>query len=149
MEKITYLYNMKTAELEKIVREFPALLDSSATLCLINKPGSASYFSILKQISNGDDKEIAGWLNITAKTLRSYKLTKRVARPLQTEQVISLISLFKHGNEIFGTAENFKLWLNKVNFYFDNKTPSAFMSTIGGIKFIDDSLTGMEYGDNA
>jgi len=142
---------MKTTELQRRVKEIPASFDSSATLSLINTPGNthSKYTAMLKQISKADDNEIAGWLNITAKTLRSYKVTKKVARPLQTEQVISLISLFKHGLEIFGTAENFKSWLNKINFYFDKKAPSDFMSTIGGIKFIDDSLTGMEFGDNA
>ena len=142
---------MKTTELEKSVKEIPASFNSSVTLSLINKAGNthSKYTTMLKQISKADDNEIAGWLNITAKTLRGYKVAKKTVRPLHTEQVISLISLFKHGIEIFGTAENFKLWLNKVNFYFGKKAPSTFMSTIGGIKFIDDSLTGMEFGDNA
>lgn len=153
MRKITYLYNMKTAELERRAKEIPASFDSSNTLTLINELGNkllfSTYITILKQISKADNNEIAAWLNITAKTLGSYKDTKKIARPLQMEQVITLISLFKHGIEIFGTAENFKLWLNKENFYFDKKAPSTFMSTISGIKFIDDRLTGLEFGDNA
>jgi uncharacterized protein (DUF2384 family) len=54
----------------------------------------------------------------------------------------------KHGIHVFGTAAAFEEWLNKGNFYFDNKLPVSFLNTITGIKFIDDRLTAMEYGDN-
>ena len=60
-----------------------------------------------------------------------------------------LISLFKHGIEIFGDEEKFKQWLKTENFYFGQKTPVVFIDTASGIKFIDDRLTGIEYGDNA
>ena len=56
--------------------------------------------------------------------------------------------LLKHGIEVFGTEEGFKRWLNTINFFFDKKAPVEFMNTGDGIKFIDDRLTGIEYGDN-
>ena len=61
----------------------------------------------------------------------------------------SLGLLFKHGIEVFGTKENFTNWLEKENFFFDKKAPIEFTKTNIGIKFIDDRLTGIEYGDNA
>jgi uncharacterized protein (DUF2384 family) len=55
--------------------------------------------------------------------------------------------------------KEFESWLNQENFYFDNKSPVSFLNTITGspvsflntitgIKFIDDRLTAMQYGDN-
>jgi uncharacterized protein (DUF2384 family) len=75
------------------------------------------------------------------------------------EQVLLLLSLIKHGVEIFGSMKEFESWLNQENFYFDNKSPVSFLNTITGspvsflntitgIKFIDDRLTAMQYGDN-
>ena len=57
--------------------------------------------------------------------------------------------LLAHGIEVFGTKENFETWLKKDNFFFDKKAPCDFMHTTEGIKFIDDRITGIEYGDNA
>jgi uncharacterized protein (DUF2384 family) len=58
-------------------------------------------------------------------------------------------ALIKHGIEVFETEENFVEWLEKENYFFDKKLPKEFMNTVGGIKFIDDRLTALEYGDNA
>jgi uncharacterized protein (DUF2384 family) len=61
----------------------------------------------------------------------------------------ALEALFKHGIEIFGTEENFVKWLNSKNFFFDKKPPVEFLNTPGGMEYIDNRLTGLEYGDNA
>lgn len=144
---------MKTAELTKRVKEIAPSFDSSNTFELINRLEPkilfSTYITILKDISSSTDIEISRWLNMTPKTLRGYKLSKKAAPSLQVELTIQLISLFKHGLRVFGEPKNFKEWLDKENFFFDKKKPSAFMSTISGLKYIDDRLTGMEYGDNA
>jgi uncharacterized protein (DUF2384 family) len=110
---------------------------------------SKKLFVEIKNITNEDDKEISNWLNINERTFRTQKATTTTLKPILAEQVIMLISLFKHGIEIFGNSENFKTWLEKENFHFDKKSPLHFIDTISGIRFIDDRLTGMEYGDNA
>ena len=61
----------------------------------------------------------------------------------------ALKSLFKHGIEIFGNEENFVKWLKSENFFFDKKAPIEFLNTDVGIEYIDNRLTGLEYGDNA
>jgi uncharacterized protein (DUF2384 family) len=58
------------------------------------------------------------------------------------------VSLIQRGTEVFGTEEKFLIWLQKENFFFDKKAPIEFVNTDKGIKFIDDRLTGMQYGDN-
>ena len=58
-------------------------------------------------------------------------------------------SLMDNGIKVFGTKENFEIWLQRENFFFDKKAPAEFMYTLEGIKFINDRLTGMQYGDNA
>jgi uncharacterized protein (DUF2384 family) len=56
--------------------------------------------------------------------------------------------LIEHGIKVFGSQENFNAWLEKENFFFDKKAPAEFINTNGGVKFIDDRLIGIEYGDN-
>ena len=56
--------------------------------------------------------------------------------------------LIKHGIEVFWSEEKFTSWLVKENFFFDKKASIEFMESEKGIKFIDDRLTGLQYGDN-
>jgi len=55
--------------------------------------------------------------------------------------------VIKHGKDVFGSDKKFNLWLETPNFYFDKKKPKTYLKTFKGIKFLDDKLTGIEYGD--
>lgn len=140
---------MRLAEKE-IFEGIPSKIDTNRTLQLIKSGQSTrKYFGMLKTLTNEDDEEISDWLDISVKTFRSYKNTQKVTKSALTEHVIMLISLFKHGQEIFGSYLDFKGWLGKENYYFERRSPIQFMDSISGIKFIDDRLTAMEFGDNA
>ena len=68
---------------------------------------------------------------------------------LNTSPSQTLSLLIEHGTKVFGTKVNFYSWLERENFFFEKKCPIEFINTNKGIKFIDDRLTGIEYGDNA
>lgn len=106
------------------------------------------HVDAIKTYTDFNDDVISEWLNISVKTFREYKKPKSVFKENVKEQVLLLLSLIKHGVEIFGTIKEFDSWLKQKNFYFDKKNPASFLNTITGIKFIDDRLTAMEYGDN-
>ena len=100
-------------------------------------------------MSTLNDDTISGWLNINSRTFRNYKKTETQLKDNTQEHVVMLISLYKHGIDVFGNAENFDLWLSTKNIFLDMKPPIDFMDTISGIQFIDDRLTSIEYGDLA
>jgi uncharacterized protein (DUF2384 family) len=144
---------------EKTLKEIPSKVESNETLRLvqhfnaISKPKRAlemmMYFNLLKKMSGAEDKEISKWLSLSEKTYRNHKATGLVTKASLQEHLVTLLSLFKHGIEIFGTSDQFKNWLIKDNYHFNKKSPITFIDTISGIQFIDDRLTGIEYGDNA
>jgi uncharacterized protein (DUF2384 family) len=107
------------------------------------------YLDILKRISKFKDDVLSSWLNINVKTFRSYKKGAAAIGPDIQEHTVMLLSLIKHGTNVFGDTTAFSSWLESPNFHLDNKKPSDFLNTISGIKFIDDQLSGIEYGDNA
>ena len=134
-----------------ILKSIPARIDSNKTLGMIKSDKiGPEYLHIIKTITAFNDHKISSWFDISEKTYRTLKLTRNnhIKARIQ-EQAIMVLSLIKHGMEVFGTAANFTSWLEKENFYFDKKAPIDFMNTLSGIKFIDDRLTGMEFGDNA
>ncbi len=142
---------MNQTEVETL-EKIPGTVDNNEIFQLVNASKikkTTIYFLILKDITGGDDREISDWLSISEKTYRTYKIKAPKAKRSLLEKAIMLISLFKHGQEIYGNPEQFRKWLGTKNFYFDNKPPNSFLDTASGIKFIDDRLTGMEYGDNA
>jgi uncharacterized protein (DUF2384 family) len=106
------------------------------------------YFNYLKEITTLSDEIISAWLNINSKTLRAYRKPESVSKENIKEHLVLLISLYEHGIEVFETKENFDKWLLTNNYFLDNKPPKDFLDTVSGIKFIDDQLTAIEYGDN-
>jgi putative toxin-antitoxin system antitoxin component (TIGR02293 family) len=107
------------------------------------------YFDLLKNIVTFSDQTISDWLHISAKTFASYR-TEGGTRPKENtqEQALMIIALYKHAEEVFDSNEDFNKWLNTPNFFFDNQKPLDDLGTISGIRFINDRLTAMAYGDN-
>lgn len=106
------------------------------------------YVKYVKDFSNMNDKLLSEWLNINVKTFRSYKKQNAELKENLQEHVVLLISLFKHGVEIFGDTSTFHKWLETDNFFLDKEKPSTYLKTVTGIRFIDDRLTAIEFGDN-
>jgi uncharacterized protein (DUF2384 family) len=106
------------------------------------------YMAKLKEYAALQDEILSNWLNISVKTFRTYKKPENTFKDNLKEQIILLFSLFKHGIDIFGTREEFNQWLNTKNFFFDNNMPVSYLNTITGIRFVDNRLTAMEFGDN-
>jgi uncharacterized protein (DUF2384 family) len=133
-----------------LLKGIPSRVDTNVTLGLI-KTGKVGpqHLQAIKLLTLFNDEKISDWLDISVKTFRSYKKPDSVIKARIKEQAVMTLSLIKHGIEVFGTKESFSIWLEKENFFFDKKAPIEFMDTNSGIKFIDDRLTGLEYGDNA
>jgi len=106
------------------------------------------YVQTLKESTQFKDEVLSGWLNVSVKTFRSYKKPDQEININIKEHVLLLLSLVQHGKKIFLSMEKFGDWLNAENFYFNKKAPIDYLKTITGIRFIDDRLTAMEYGDN-
>ncbi len=109
---------------------------------------TSNYIEDLKKLSGLKDELLSASLNLNIKTYRSYKLKSVAMKPHLQEHVFTLLSLFRHGIDFFGTSNKFGEWLQKENYFFDNDKPINFLDTISGIRFTDSRLTSMEYGDN-
>jgi len=134
----------------KLLDEIPIRISDVELLNLLKtKKIDWNYVSIIKEYSNLNDDLISDWLNISVKTFRNYKSNKKlVLKENIQEQLVLLISLLKHGIDVFGSKDDFHKWLTTKNFFLDNDTPISYLKTISGIRLIEDRLIGIEYGDN-
>jgi len=106
------------------------------------------YLTNLKEVSGLKDETLSTSLNMNIKTFRSYKMTPLPMKPHLQEHVFAMLSLYRHGIEVFGSHKRFNDWMDKPNFFFDNDKPVNFLTTITGIRHLDNRLTAIEYGDN-
>lgn len=122
--------------------------DSEVLTYLQTKNIDWNYLNNIKKITDFNDEVISNWLNVSVKTYRSYRLPNNKFKDNVKEQIILLLSVVRHGINVFGTAKEFNQWLNSKNFFFDYKNPNTYLNTVSGIRYVDDRLTAIEYGDN-
>ncbi|TRX34975.1 DUF2384 domain-containing protein [Flavobacterium sp. ZT3R18] len=69
---------------------------------------------------------------------------------MESEKLIikALDALYVHAESLFDSKGDFDIWLDTPNFFTDKHPPRELLDTLEGIKFINDRLTDMEYGDN-
>lgn len=141
---------MSTAHLYSIAEdELPSVNEPTAIYGYVSVHDiDSSYVQKLNNLIGLGDEILAGWLNITSRTLRNYKEKKSKLKGITQEQLVTLLSLYKHGISVFDNKEAFEAWLSTDNPFLDNKAPKVFMDTISGIQLIDNRLTAMEYGEN-
>ncbi|QHV99343.1 antitoxin Xre/MbcA/ParS toxin-binding domain-containing protein [Spirosoma endbachense] len=122
--------------------------DSEILSFLYTREVNWQHVNAIKTLTDFNDTIISDWLNVSVKTFREYKKPPTTFKENVKEQVLLLLALIKHGIAVFGSVKEFDQWLNRSNFYFDNKSPNAYLNTVTGLRFVDDRLTAMEYGDN-
>lgn len=133
----------------KVMKSLPKRLnDADILMFLQGEKVNWEHVRTLKEISSFNDDIISNWLNVSVKTFRLYKKPEQEINVNIKEHVLLLLSLMQHGKNVFGTTVAFEQWLTTANFTFEDKAPIDFLKTITGIRFVDDRLTAMEYGDN-
>lgn len=137
--------------LYKSIEEIPYLRDFSRLYAYILKDEPAQqYITLFDHITDLNTEDVAGWLNITPKTYRSYRKNPELTlKDNLKEHLIVILSLYRHGMDVFGSRELFEKWLTTPNVLLDQKAPRQFLDTISGVKFIDNRLTALEFGENA
>ena len=132
------------------LRDIPGNIEDSAILNFLSKKEiNWNHVEAIKALAGIDYITISNWLNIDVKTLRKWKSPSYKLKQDDKEKVLMLLILFKHGIKTFGTIEEFMEWLSSENFYFGGKKPGSYLHTASGVRFVDDNLTAIQYGDNA
>ncbi len=115
---------------------------------LNNHEVGANYLAYFNSLTDIKDEIKSNWLNMNLRTLRNYIDKESVLKENTKELIVMLISLFTHGLSVFGSKEQFDKWIITKNLFLENKAPMEFMDTVSGIKFINERLIAIEYGDN-
>lgn len=89
--------------------------------------------------------EISKIIRTSDRTLRRYAATQKL-NPEQSERLIELAKLYSRGEEVFGSMEGFKVWMDSYVMALGNKKPKEFLDTSIGIDLLLNELGKIEHG---
>jgi len=99
----------------------------------------------LIEVTGINATEMAGIIRTSDRTLRRY-LPKQKLNPEQSERVIELAKVYSRGEEVFGTLDAFREWMNGSVRALGDKKPKEFLDTSMGIEMLMDELGRIEHG---
>jgi putative toxin-antitoxin system antitoxin component (TIGR02293 family) len=109
----------------------------------------ASAVMDLIELTHLNKSFIAGMLNLSTKTIDRYLKGEKLLTPSSGELMLKLFSLFKKGEKLFGSTDEFQKWIDKPAYGLGYKIPKELMQTSSGIDLIRDELIRIAYGDLA
>jgi len=115
-------------------------LESAHALVLSARKGiKTKVFYEFADTIKMSEKALAILLNLSSRTISNYKDQRKSLEPAYSEHLLKLISLFKKGEEIFGTIYEFNYWLQKP-FWNTKERPLDWLITSGGVDLIIEEL---------
>ncbi|WP_312765802.1 antitoxin Xre/MbcA/ParS toxin-binding domain-containing protein [Epilithonimonas sp.] len=91
-------------------------------------------------------QEWAGFLHISGKTLSRYQKEEKTFDTLQSEKILQIEMLYTRGKEVFGSSENFLIWLQSENLALGKTKPQDLLGSNFGVSLLMDELTRIEHG---
>lgn len=88
----------------------------------------------------------ADFLHISGKTLSRYQKEDKSFDVLQSEKILQIEMLYKRGEEVFDSADNFMIWLQTDNLALGKTKPQDLLGSGFGISLLMDELTRIEHG---
>ncbi len=124
----------------------PFIRDKISIVMTSQRGVDAIAFWDVTELTGYRREEIAQLFDTSLKTLLRYRDTNRKLSPATGELALKIMALFRHGEEIFGSTDEFRSWLNTPAYGLGNQIPYSLMQTSGGIDLIDDELYRIEFG---
>jgi putative toxin-antitoxin system antitoxin component (TIGR02293 family) len=91
------------------------------------------------------DREMARILQMSERTFHRYK-DDTLLDTNASEKLLLLALLFRKGESIFESLENFKFYVRTPSYLFQNKAPLELLDTNTGFQVVKDALGRLEYG---
>lgn len=111
---------------------------------------SDEVFEKFMRISQIPNKTLAEKvLEITPKTLNSYRNSSKDMPVKLNEHMIKLEELYNKGIELFGSPEHFNSWLRTASYGLGNIEPLTILNSITGIDLVYEELIRIEFGATA
>ncbi len=126
-----------------------AALDDKNVYSLISAIKEGINFSFFERLAKNIPftlKEWSSFLHLSERSLQRYKKEKGTFNAITSEKIIEITMLNKYGIEVFGSQENFNIWLAAKNVALGGIKPKDLLDSSFGIQILKDELTCIEHG---
>ena len=93
-----------------------------------------------------DDDQWAELLHISRRTLERHRESKKAFKPLQSDRILEVIDVVRHGLSVFNDKEKFYRWLFTPSVPLGNISPFELMKNSYGKELVMDELYRIDYG---
>ena len=90
-------------------------------------------------------QELACVMHLSDRTLLRYSDSEKLDTDASAK-VLQLVHLYKRGEHVFGSSDNFGRWLRSNIVALEGKKPIEFLDTPFGFQLIDEIMGRIEYG---
>ncbi len=145
----------KTSETSASIVQEPAMVygyqnyDDAGVFGLIDLAKKGISFKIFDNLAKKFPFTMQDWadfLHISGKTLSRYQKEDKSFDVLQSEKILQIEMLYKRGEEVFSSADNFMIWLQAENVALGRTKPQDLLGSSFGISLLMDELTRIEHG---
>lgn len=91
-------------------------------------------------------KELAGWLHITPRTLQRHIETQSTLSAETSDRLAQIIRVYCRCNEVFKDDQKVSVWLKTPNFALGGVAPFSLLDTMVGIDLVLDEVGRIEHG---
>jgi len=126
-------------------RDFAHIKNENDFISVIRTGIPKQAMTHLMHIADISLAEMASIIHTSDRTLRRYTPQQKLSQD-QSERMVEMARLYSRGEEVFGSMEKFKDWMDASLLPFGNKKPKAFLDTSLGIAMIMNELGRIEHG---
>lgn len=131
-------------------RSFPvfnnfAIQDEFSLIKTARKGLKTDVFYSLADAIKMPEKLLASVINLSQRTISNYRDQKKYLDPNYSEHLLKLINMYNSGKEIFGSMEEFTLWMNRP-FWNSTDKPIDFITTPGGVDLVSGEIEKLAQG---
>ena len=91
------------------------------------------------------EKNLASILNLSSRTISNHHQEEKVLKPIYSEHLLKLMSLYEKGETVFGNVDEFNYWLKKP-FWNRKIIPFDLLDTTGGVDLVINELDKLAQG---
>lgn len=105
-----------------------------------------AFFDQLLEQSGMTKAELTRLIGVDPKTIDNYRRMNKPFDTLKGELLLKLSRLFALGEEIFGSTDEFRAWLQLPAGEFQGILPHHLLSTSTGVDLVEDQLERIAQG---
>ena len=126
-------------------RDFAGIRNENDFIDIIRTGIPKQAMTRLMDVAEISLNEMAAIIHTSDRTLRRYTPQQKLSQD-QSERMIEMARLYTRGEEVFGTMELFREWMDTTLLPLGNKKPKTFLDTSLGIGMLMDELGRIEHG---